>query len=504
MRRLLGHHHKGAIILCVATFAIAGALRVPRLDERPMHADEAILADKFGTLLETGSWKYDPRDFHGPVLPYVSLIPAQVAAVRRYADLTEVTLRVVPAAFGLLLVLVPLLLARGLGRAQAIAAAVLTAISPAMTYYSRYYIPEMLLTCLSAGLLVLAYRYKREQNMKLALFAGLLSGLMFATKETAIIAAGSMLLAAAATARKRPNWRQLLAAIGVAGVVIAALIGIPDTLQAFGSYFGRGFSEQKHVHPWHYYLGLLFSCEGLILALAVAGAAAAITGRGLAAADRQFIQFVGVYTIATAVVYSLIPYKTPWCLLGFLHGMILLASVGIVALAQMRSRVIRTLGLALVAGFGAHLVYQAFQASYVYASDPRNRYAYAHTTRDVYAIRERIERLAHAHPAGRNLVVQVVSRENLWPLPWYLRSSPQVEWWRGVTEEMRPASVIIASPNMEPALVHRLYEVPPPGERPLYVNMFHRDLELRPGMELRGYVKQSLWEAYVRTGRVED
>ena len=34
------------------------------------------------------------------------------------------------------------------------------------------------------------------------------------------------------------------------------------------------------------------------------------------------------------VVYSAIPYKTPWCLLGFLHGMILLAGVGAVVLVR--------------------------------------------------------------------------------------------------------------------------------------------------------------------------
>jgi len=137
--------------------------------------------------------------------------------------------------------------------------------------------------------------------------------------------------------------------------------------------------------------------------------------------------------------------------------------------------------------------------SRTYSSDPRNPYAYAHTTTDVYVIRDRLERLAAADPQGREMRVQVVSRENLWPLPWYLRSFSHVEWWRGVVDEMQPASVILASPDMETALAHRLYETPPPGERPLYVSMFRREIDLRPGVELRGYVKQSLWDAYERT-----
>ena len=39
-----------------AIVAIAAALRLPGLDARPMHADEAVHADKLGTLVEDGDW----------------------------------------------------------------------------------------------------------------------------------------------------------------------------------------------------------------------------------------------------------------------------------------------------------------------------------------------------------------------------------------------------------------------------------------------------------------
>jgi len=47
---------------------------------------------------------------------------------------------------------------------------------------------------------------------------------------------------------------------------------------------------------------------------------------------------------------------------------------------------------------------------------------------------------------------------------------------------------------MEPALTRRLYEVPPPGQRDLYMNLFDQPVELRPGVELRGYAQLSVWE----------
>jgi hypothetical protein len=51
---------------------------------------------------------------------------------------------------------------------------------------------------------------------------------------------------------------------------------------------------------------------------------------------------------------------------------------------------------------------------------------------------------------------------------------------------------------MEPFLVHRLYDLPPPGERELYVPAFDRPLELRPRVELRAYAANALWQEFRR------
>jgi len=52
--------------------------------------------------------------------------------------------------------------------------------------------------------------------------------------------------------------------------------------------------------------------------------------------------------------------------------------------------------------------------------------------------------------------------------------------------------VILVSPDRERDLLERLYESPPPGERPLYVPLFDRPMFLRPGVEIRGYVTLDL------------
>ena len=64
-----------------------------------------------------------------------------------------------------------------------------------MVYYSRYYIQEMLLVCFTFGVIVSGYRYTKNCNIVWALLAGVFLGLMHATKETCVIAFGSMFLA---------------------------------------------------------------------------------------------------------------------------------------------------------------------------------------------------------------------------------------------------------------------------------------------------------------------
>jgi uncharacterized protein (TIGR03663 family) len=459
---------------CLAIFAAALAFRIPDLADRPMHADEAVLADKFGGLLETGRFPYDPQDYHGPALAWLTLVPARIAGAHRYADLTETMLRIVPALCGVLLVLMPLLLWDGLGRWGAVAAAGLTAISPAMVYYSRYYIPEILLTTLTAAVIVCGYRYARAGRASWAIAAGGCVGIMFITKETAGIAIVCMLVALAATVRRKPTVAWPVVAAGAIAILIpVATLGFTDGWRALMSYWQRGMHGGMHRHAWDYYLGLLVRNEWLIVAAAVVGATRRATG---------LLKFLAVYAFAMTVVYSLIPYKTPWCVLGALDAMILLAGAGGVALAgwlPRRARAALAIPLVVV-GF------QAWRASFPLSSDPRNPYAYAHTGRDVYAIRDRLEAL------GRGRSVQVVSTRNLWPLPWYLRAFPHVEWWRSLGPGYRPADVILVTPEMEPALVHELYEVPPPGSRDLYRSIFDRYIELRPQVELRGYIRASL------------
>jgi predicted membrane-bound mannosyltransferase len=197
--------------------------------------------------------------------------------------------------------------------------------------------------------------------------------------------------------------------------------------------------------------------------------------------------------------YCVIPYKTPWCALGFLHGMILLAGVGAAVLVRaapgyaLKSVVV----VALLAATG-HLAWQAYRASFVACDDLNNPYVYAHTTADVPRLAERIRRIAAAHPDGLAMHVQVICPEDdHWPLPWYLRDFTRVGWFSEIPKG-KAAPLIVTQPSMEPALAEYLMVRQPPGERYMYVHVpsdaADGEWYLRPFVPLRVYVRLDLWE----------
>jgi uncharacterized protein (TIGR03663 family) len=515
------------LILIVALGAFAA--RAPRLRVRPMHTDEAVHADKFRTLLENGTYEYNSREYHGPTLNYFTLVPAWLSGAHRYTQVTEVTLRIVPVVFSVVLILLTVLLVDGLGPA-AVLAALLAALSPALFFYSRYYIQEMLLVCFTFGVIVCGYRYARTRALPWAVAAGVCAGLMHATKETAVIAFGCLLLAAAlvmlAQARRRRSVRSVVAgikplhlALGVVpALAVSALFysafftyprGVLDSYLTYATYLGRaGGGNTVHVHPWYYYLQMLAFAhygqgpiwtEGWIVLLAVVGLAAAIRGTPLGRLDPQLVRFLAYYTVAMIVVYSALPYKTPWCVLSFLHGLILLAAVGALSLlAWVRKPLPRAAVAVLLIAAAGHLAFQAYRASFVYYADSRNPYVYAHPTPEIFTAVAKVREYAGLNDLGYSAETPIqvaVPGGDYWPLPWYFRDL-QVRWCSSLQELEEIGPLILISDTLEGALARRLYVETPREKRRMYMYLFEPPYYIwaRPGVKLVGFVRKDLWD----------
>ena len=533
----------------LALCACAAAFRLARLDNRLMHPDEANQAVKFGRLLEQGEYVYDPFEHHGPALNYLTLPVAGSASTAQLIQVSESQLRLVPAVFGTLLVGLVWLLRNELGRGAAFFAALLTAVSPAMVFYSRYYIHETLLVFFTFASVAALWRYAaeaaaaepedpralRRQRLRKTtwlVLLGLSLGMMHATKETCVIAIFALLVAAALTMsdlRRLGAKRLALAAAVVLAVATGVSVllfssffqnpgGVFDSLATYVYYVGRAFGQGSagpHDHPWHYYFQLLFWwhrgnepvwTEEMIAALALVGVVAAALGKGLEPARIRWARFLAVYTLVITAVYAAMPYKTPWCALSFLHGTILLAGIGAVVLVRAApGRAFKGVVIGVLIVAAGHLAWQAHRASFTARDDPDNPYVYAHTDRDVPVLAQRIEELAACHADGTAMHVQVICREDdYWPLPWYLRRMSRVGWFREIPQGPA-APVIVAQSRLEPSVVNYVYVEQPPGQRHLIVPVLgdqgNLDWHLRHNIPLRLYARRDLWEAYQAKGQ---
>jgi len=515
----------------VAVAAGALTLRLPRLDLRPMHTDEAVHTVKFDELWHTGVYQYDPQDYHGPTLYYLTFPIVWLSGARDFAATEAWMYRLVPVLCGVLALLLLGLLADGLGRWAVLVSATLAAVSPATVFYSRYYIQETLLVCFTLLLLGAGWRYVQTRRLYWAVLAGLGAGLMHATKETCVITWAALVLSvgivwwtgrrsvspqtSSALQSRRVLRTGLVAGLAAASVTSAALFsvfftrprGILDSLATFASYLHRAGSG-VHDHPWDYYLRLMLYwrdgagpvwTEALLVVLAVLGGAAAwfrplrtpghspspASSPNWADFDPCLARVLTLFAALLVVIYSAIPYKTPWCVLSMLQALILLAGLGAVELVRLARRTpARVLVIAALVLGAAHLARQTTVASYRYYASARNPHVYAQTVPDVELLTAELEHVAAVAPAHRDLLIYVIA-ENPWPLPWYLRHFTRVGYWPVVPAEP-DADIVLASHTLEAQLIPRL--------RGAYNTEYYG---LRRDEILLRCVRRELWQAYL-------
>ena len=485
--------------------ALSFRLAEPSL--RPMHHDEANQAVKFGALLEHGEYRYDRDDHHGPTLYFLTLPAAWLRGQTTLASLDERTLRLVPALFGSGLLLLFLPLARPLGRPAVAVAAALVAISPLLTYYSRFYIQESLLVFFAAGFVVALGLYVEQPRGRTAFAAGVCAGLAFATKETSVILLAAAVLAAlVARGRAKGSVRTVHAAVAVAtAVAVAGLFyssffrdpaGVLESVLAFGTYVERGLEPARHAHAWDFYLrmlawspsgGIIWS-EGLVLTLALAGIVASIRGR----AATFWPRYLSMYAVMTAVVFSALAYKTPWNALPFHAGFVLLAGVGAVeVVTRLKGRALTAAGVAVLLAFAGQLAQQNWRANFRYPADPRNPYVYAHTSTDFLRLVTRLTDVSAVHPDKQDMLVKVVAGPyEQWPLPWYLRGHDRVGYWTRPDDAAPLAGVpvVITSQEHAESIGAQLGDA--------YVSEFYG---LRPDVLLAVFIERGLWELFLGT-----
>ncbi|HJS52472.1 MAG TPA: glycosyltransferase family 39 protein [Pyrinomonadaceae bacterium] len=558
---------------CAAITALAIFLRFFALEIKPLHHDEGVNGHFLTALFQEGVYRYDPGNYHGPTLYYLTL------PFTKLFGLETLPVRWSVAVWGVLIVVLAFYLRRYIGRIGSLFAALFLAISPGMVYFSRYYIHEIFFVFLALGL-VLAVAFFLEQkkpgvgaiiwiallllacffpstlNLSSAiakenetlfwvisigiflieaalvfliirmllgwndgrpiylLLASACISLMFATKETAFITLGTMLIACIClwiwpriySAAKDLNgefhsddlsWTNFRTALGTGTDRILMLVGaaaifiyvgvlffssfftypegVGKAFEAYAIWTKTGSKDHTQNGTWAY-LKWGMEIEGPIMILSVVGTAIAFFRP-----RSRFAMFTGLWAFGLFAAYSLIPYKTPWLALSFLLPMCIIGGFAINEFASFKQPAAKAVAVIATIAACAVLSYQTYILNFVRYDDEDMPYVYAHTKREFLDLVSEINRYSEKSGKGQNAKIQVVSPE-YWPLVWYLKDNPQA-LFHGRTAPADKAEMIIAKKGDQDSDVARRYST-----EYEYVGTYG----LRPGVDLVLLVRKDL------------
>lgn len=377
----------GVAIALLCLFA-----RSRQLDLRPLHGDEAVQARILAELF-AGRYRYDPFEFHGPLLHDLAAPLAAVRGETTWQTLSIIPLRATAALATALLCLTPLLLRRWLTNPGAVAAAAVLALDPMLFYYGRDYIAEPVFVACLGLFAAAAARAWLSRSRGWAITAAAALAAAWAAKETWVLHAAAFGLAIlpfsllfrrclGTELRSGPApatlARHLLLPVSLAFLLTWAVLfsqaftspsGLPDSLRSYLVYLQRSGGE-GHEKPFGHYVQILFGdphftpkparlnwpgyfrllwtdpqrlrpwqSELPLLILAILGLASSVMPVRLRLhpgrrPDPRLLAWLVLSAALLLLAYSLLRYKTIWSVLGVPALLALPAGAGLAWLVQ--------------------------------------------------------------------------------------------------------------------------------------------------------------------------
>lgn len=513
-----------------ASAVLAGLwFRFAQLSLKPFHHDEGVNSYFLLALAKQGSsaYRYNPENYHGPTLYYFAL-----TALRTFGE-TDFALRFWPCLFGLLTILLLWVWRDKLGSVGLPVAALLLALSPGLVFFSRYFIHEMMFGWCSLAVAVGAWRYAETKDFKWMALLSIGAGVLFATKETAMITAVVLVVAlisasiwdvtrqllrenrftpAALVKQLRRDWAAVRPSLDhtLSALIIFIFINVFFYSSAFTNWGGvadafksimhwtKERANNDHVHSKLYYLGILFKLE-LPLLLGGLLAGALIVWRGT-----RFWLFVGAWTFGLTLGYSLIPYKTPWLMVSFMIPLALVGGYAAEQLFYLLQPLAWRIGCGAVILAALFFSYRlAYEVNFEKYEDNSNSagyftalgnrfgltpyldgqygYVYAQTDRDFFEFVNTVKQAADQFPTQKDTGIFIGSPD-YWPLPWYLRDYTGVAYTGTLPDTVDETKVA------QPIIVARADQQGKMLDAPGW-HQLGREFTLRPGVQLLVYVR---------------
>lgn len=474
--------------LALAVLVLAAGLRLWLLDLRPPHFDEGVNGWFADQIQRNGAFRYDPTNYHGPLHFYALFLSKCLFGRNLWALRGPVVLAGLATVW---LLLYPL--RRFFPARMCLIAGLAMAVSPAFVYYHRDAIHETWLVLF----MVMAFLgwvglWQRRARADLWMFAAGLTGMVL-TKETYAIHVGCALLAwpcakiwGEAFPSHDPEIERgdpltgrdivLAAASGVAVIVFfysATFFHFGDVrglYLTFSAWAQTGAENKGHLKSWSYWLGLMARYEWFTLL----GLAASF--RYLLAAADSRLRGLSIYALGVLTAYTIIPYKTPWCVISIAWPFLLLGAawvaewMDVVSVSRWPVWVARAGAMTVVLGLGAASAVRTWRLNFHDYANEHEAYVYVQTFENLANFTEPVLDLARTDARNLHLRGFIVAKSS-YPVPWLLGDFTRVGYYR----PRRPLPA--EAPDFVLVTRDRLAEV----EARLHEPYFREAVQLFPG-----------------------
>ncbi len=402
------------------------------LDWKPPQHDEGVNGWIIQDLIVKGYYAYDPANYHGPLHFYLLFLFKILLGDNLWA------LRLSAVLFGWASLYVMTAMAPHVGRFTAYAAALLMAVSPGMTFYSRYAIHESGLLFFSLLMILGFFRYVAEKDRKSVLFLAAGFTGMMVMKETLVIHLVCFVGAYYAlrfyerfspsepplsAAVRKFEIRDVFSILGICFLIMLTLYtgfflnwqGFLGIFKSFSEWANTGAlptSEQKgHWKPFIYWVQLFLRYEW-------PAAAGFLVCFPFLAACPRWHRLLMVYGVSVFLVYSAIPYKTPWCILQIIWPFLFMTSAGLAALAA-RGTKAKALALGILLILAGSSLSKMISLNFFHYSDDQELYPHVQTFEDLMIIDRKVKAFVAKHPLQKHMSIHVVKKA-YWPISWLL------------------------------------------------------------------------------------
>lgn len=411
----------------ISILLLAIVLRFLFLDMRPAHHDEGINGWFSDQMTANGFYKYDPTNYHGPLHFYI------VFFFQTLFGRSNWILRLPTVLVSILSVYWILLFSRFIGRRASQVAAIAMAISPGFVYFGKFAIHEadlvFFLILILWGIMGLYYEGKTKYLWALAI--GITGAIL--TKETYIIHFACFFLAwivliiwekiIPSIDRRGMPWHASITKHDIALVLFVCIFlivffysgnflnfkGLSGLYETFSPWLKTGSASHGHEKPFLYWINLSTRYEQV----AFIGLLCSI--RYIFKSSR-LLRYTAIYGCGTFLAYSLIPYKTPWCIISLLWPFYILFGDVYNQISKTRFNLIINLFCVILFAISLFI---SVRLNFFDYSNNKERYVYVHTFNSITKLTEPLFKLVKEDPIKYN-ITGIVIRPDEWPIPWIL------------------------------------------------------------------------------------